>query len=74
MYMPILDKPIVLETRDASGNLKSTVTSSVQSFGGAYLVSKGPTTIPFNNSQQINTNLATTQSGSWKTDKNLLKP
>ena len=73
MYMPILDKPIVLETRDAKGDLKSTVTSS-QSFGGAYLVSKGPTTIPFNNSQQINTNLANTQSGSWKTDKNLLKP
>ncbi len=74
MYMPILKKPIVLETRDAKKNLKSTVTTSVESFGGAYLVSKGPTTIPFNNSQQINTNLANTQSGSWKTDKNLLKP
>lgn len=74
MYVPVLEQPTTLEKKDASGNYQTVVVRELESTGGAYLVSKGPTTIPFNGSQQINTNLSNIQSNDFTSDKNLRNP
>ena len=74
MYMPFLKQPVLLETRDAKGNFQSSIVRELESTGGAYLVSKRTTTIPFNSYQQINTQLSNIMSDDFTSDKNLRTP
>ena len=72
--MPFLKQPVLLETKDASGNFQSSIVRELESTGGAYLVSKRTTTIPFNSYQQINTQLSNIMSDDFTSDKNLRTP
>ncbi len=70
LYTPYIDRAVMLEKGNAMNNYQSVV-KQIESSGGAYLVSRSPMVIPFNNSQQINTNLSNAQSQDNTSDKNL---